>query len=545
MKNRYSYLNYLFIVWNFALVTPSSGQYMPAPTPSYYVTRIKEINPTGNGLGAYSFIEFQNKVYFTGNDGVNGYELWATDGTAAGTVLVKNINLNGSSAPHSFVVMNGVLYFSADNGVHGRELWKTDGTASGTQLVRDINPSGDSFPGSFAVSGTTLFFVADNGSAGWELWKTDGTTDGTRLVKDINPSGNGLANLAELEMFDGKVYFGGNTSASGTELWVSDGTSAGTVQVKNINPNGSSSPSWLRVCNGQLFFRAQGNTGEWELWKTNGTSAGTQLVKAIPATYLTVVGTTLFFVGENATYGTELWKSDGTSAGTVLVRNINPAGGSHPYGLRAFQNQVYFGANDGTGIAFWKSNGTAFGTQRVISVEPERITVIGNYLYFAAGRLWRSDGTSAGTKEMGVGYDYTNPHFMMGYGNLVLFAANDQQGVSGTDNYELHKLAPCYACPVGQVRQGTEPELAAEMALTVLKNPTPDEITVEVRGAGGKPLSLQLTNLQGQLIESRTIPEPLTTERQRFDVRQLPPGLLLLRAISADQTQTVRIGKSE
>src|SRR5262249_54185657 len=81
-------------------------------------------------------------------------ELWKSDGTAAGTVMVKDIIPGGAGSNpggaygYIFTNVNGTLYFSADDGAHGQELWKSDGTAAGTVLVADINPgSGFSNPG--------------------------------------------------------------------------------------------------------------------------------------------------------------------------------------------------------------------------------------------------------------------------------------------------------------------------------------------------------------------------------------------------------------
>jgi ELWxxDGT repeat protein len=128
-------------------------------------------------------------LYFAALAPMVGAELWKSNGTAAGTVMVKDIRTgNGeSSTPAQLVAVGSTLFFQADDGTNGRELWKSDGTGPGTTMVADINPGGDAFvnnefPGIVVNANGTLFFVADDGTTGDELWKSDGTGPGTVLV---------------------------------------------------------------------------------------------------------------------------------------------------------------------------------------------------------------------------------------------------------------------------------------------------------------------------------------------------------------------------
>src|SRR5262245_5797505 len=101
---------------------------------------VADINPTGGAFPSpiyRSQTVVGNLAYFSANDGTTGIELWKTDGTAAGTVLVKDILPGpGNSYPRFLSNVNGTLYFLADDGVSGRELWRSDGTAAGTNVVK-------------------------------------------------------------------------------------------------------------------------------------------------------------------------------------------------------------------------------------------------------------------------------------------------------------------------------------------------------------------------------------------------------------------------
>src|SRR5436190_5927159 len=93
----------------------------------------------------------------------------------------------GGSSPAAFVEMGGVLYFVANDGVHGSELWRTDGTPAGTSIVRDVNPgpnTGVSPSEAPVVFGGALYFAATDPSHGSELWRSDGTAAGTTMVVD-------------------------------------------------------------------------------------------------------------------------------------------------------------------------------------------------------------------------------------------------------------------------------------------------------------------------------------------------------------------------
>jgi ELWxxDGT repeat protein len=193
----------------------------------------------------------------------------------------------------------------------GSELWKSNGTEAGTVLVKDIYPGNfGSFIRDLTASNGRLFFFADDWTS-WGLWTSDGPERGTRFL------GAEVDQLADL---NGTLLFAANERLSKT-----DGTVAGTRVVKEFYSGPSSSLSPMIAMNGALFFVASdGQTGA-ELWKSDGTEAGTFAVSTQlhglrflsrplgwpespgKAPRMAKARGTIFFAARDLLYGHELW----------------------------------------------------------------------------------------------------------------------------------------------------------------------------------------------------------------------------------------------
>lgn len=421
----------------------------------------RDINQIGAAPGITSMVLMGGSAYFAATTPDAGTELWKTDGTAAGTVMVKDIaSGTSSSSPASLTVIGSTLYFAATDIINGVELWKSDGTTAGTVMVKDIfSGSLGSGPASLTNAGGTLFFSATDSTAnGIELWKSDGTSAGTVLVLNINPTANTSSNPTNLTAVGSTLFLSANDGTNGAELWKSDGTAAGTVLVLNIHTTAGtgSFPANLTAVGSTLFFSATDATNGTELWKSDGTTAGTVLVKDIfagvtgssPAVLVNAAGT-LFFRANTTAAGTELWKSDGTAAGTVQVKDIFAGtSSSTPASLFPVGTLVYFSATDGvSGIELWKSDGTTAGTVMVADINPGsassipgNFALVGTTLYFSATtasgstELWQTDGTLANTLlvlDINPGAGASSPAALVNLGGSLVFVAND--GTNGTE----------------------------------------------------------------------------------------------------------------
>ncbi len=299
------------------------------------------INPV-NTFAPTDLTNVNGTLFFEMGDYVHGEQLWKSDGTTAGTVMVKDIFTEwvpsgyypgylNSSYPSNLTDVNGTLFFDATDS-SGRELWKSDGTAAGTVMVS----SAASSPGDLININGTLFFTTFDSVNGDELWKSDGTATGTVMLKDFDP-GSSYSYITDMTGVNATLFLAANDGAHGTELWKSDGTAAGTVMVKDIFPGGftnaygvyvpnSSDPSSLTNVNGKLFFTANDGVHGNELWQSDGTTAGTVMVADInpgsassaPADFTNANGT-WFFAANDGIHGNELWALNTTPSPSLAV----------------------------------------------------------------------------------------------------------------------------------------------------------------------------------------------------------------------------------
>ncbi len=168
-------------------------------------------------------------------------ELWKTDGTAAGTVEVDDLNPGSdSSYPSELTAWQNTLYFAATTADDGEELWRVNGSA--IERVADIVPgSGSSEPDELFDGGDVLLFQAETPEDGTELWQTDGTEAGTTRISNI-AEGRDEADPDDFWRLGDKVLFSAETPAQDEELWsylLPDPNNPGTGPAACSNGGGS------------------------------------------------------------------------------------------------------------------------------------------------------------------------------------------------------------------------------------------------------------------------------------------------------------------
>lgn len=300
---------------------------------------------------------FNDKIAFIATDSQHGMEFWLSNGTEEGTYMVKDIRPGTSSSFQDsygkvFYSIGNEVYFKADDGVHGVELWKSDGTEAGTFMIKDITSGyAGSYPGQMVAFNGSIYFSARDHNGGG-LFKTDGTASGTMKVRALN-------SIRQIRVVNGKLLLIGDSSGSRNgphDLWVSDGTEAGTKFLVGFGDYSDSDIQHIAVLGNEMFFVASKTENSSKaIYKSDGTPEGTKLIfdemthPQFPNTDIDDIFTCGQYVyfGVKTIYShylspmAEIWRTDGTPGNTKKVAT-SQSGYNSIFDVTCLNEDIYY-----------------------------------------------------------------------------------------------------------------------------------------------------------------------------------------------------------
>ncbi len=364
---------------------------------------VKVFDYTAAGCNSLKyFTVFNGKMYFIGANTTYAQEIWSSDGTLAGTTLLKDINPGFNPAFSSlynpnFKEFNGKLYFVANDGTTGFELYATDGTAAGTQKVVDLSnlyttsERGAFYHGGvylyypFQIFNNRLWFVCRPNNtnttdfSNYAIYSTDGTESGTQLFTLPNTTlnqnfVNHFAYGQGLTVANNTLYFYAKNRLEAAQQGVWKMDTAGNVTFLqpmsyyygDTGTSDATIENTMREYNGSLYFQgsdgaSSSNQSQLVLWKLDISTNTLSIIQGLQPNQVShfdnsfglglvsiVYNNELYFVKTNTGF---LAKTNGTAAGTVNVArqipttvNATQAMSTIPKELEVFNNSIFFKA---------------------------------------------------------------------------------------------------------------------------------------------------------------------------------------------------------
>lgn len=378
---------------------------------------LKDIIPTNFGGSSFRYYtDFNGEVFFEVTDAfTNAKGLWKTDGTTAGTRLVKSIfAIPGRGEKYSVAGDKFFFFGNGNPSSFGIGLWVSDGTEAGTEFLKNFAINS----GQFTVFNEELFFRGDDGS-GFGLWKSDGTLDGTTKLADIPKPINATYYPSQLQVVGDKLFFMSGDSQDPNKLWVSDGSKNGTEVLIDFDTN-SAFVQKITTYNDKFLLsiisRSGPNTVNPDLYISDGTPSGTQINSKINSGFYIFKNEIYTSIVENDSF--YLSKYDPIE--NRIVKLI-------PEGLHELKIWDFAEVNDNLYLVcdlrrtpniyqdgIWVTDGTEGGAKRIapqkFELESKEIISFNEKIYFSGTgsgsndkrQLWVSDGTEQGTKLLKI-----------------------------------------------------------------------------------------------------------------------------------------------
>ncbi|KAE9036592.1 hypothetical protein PR002_g7013 [Phytophthora rubi] len=396
-----------------------------------------------------------------------GNEIWYSDGTAVGTVLLKDIFPGSGSSNPSYLTP-----FSKDNRVYfaaeGPHLsWQVEEAhRDGCQSFRPSSLDPDIY---FAVAAVNVWDSEDTYDCplGFRWMSTSQAQQ--VFLGTITLDGHSEEPLTYFDQCGWRGYeWGGQTRKY---FRFSDSKITGAFKHAGFRDSYRPDTGFQTdLFAGIVCYRESPSyqvTWGSQLWATDGTAMGTQRVARISTapegsnpSHFVELNQRLYFQATSPEFGAELWSTDGTRAGTYLVADVEfGARSSKPRSLTVFDSRVYFSAEtQNFGRELWFSNGdprfefnygqhATVGTGLLLDIcpgavssSPQHFAVLTSLLLFQADdcvhgpELWSTDGTRSGTSlvlDIRKGSTGSSPRYLTYFAGQVYFQADD--GVHGSE----------------------------------------------------------------------------------------------------------------
>ncbi len=243
----------------------------------------------------------RERAYYLSSCQSGSSAIWGTDGLSPATRLLNLVPQGGAddepdlgvtpSGLDRWVEVNGVSYFLLGGRLGPLELWKTDGTPAGTRLVRALDENSGAAAGGLAATADGRLVLAAYASLSWDeheiqFWRSDGTAAGTHLGRTLSTFSTGFSfpmfghsDAGVLLWMEGETY-------SSSELWFSDGSESGTARLAEFHALNSwtDSSGGFKVDGRSVYFIATSN-GQRSIWRSDLTPETTRPIVNVTGWY--------------------------------------------------------------------------------------------------------------------------------------------------------------------------------------------------------------------------------------------------------------------
>jgi ELWxxDGT repeat protein len=343
-----------------------------------------------------NWLESRSILLSAGSDGINGCELWTSMATFSSTSLLIDINPSGDSTPGLWMGMqelindeNGLVFFDADDGVNGREMWVSDGTVGGTQRITSLNGPGDGLKISSKMSpwmNGMVFtdvenkFIWSNGSTTVELFDAPFFSTSMQLILDSTASDISVHSLTKMWPSGTGLWFSAATVAEDFEMHHISNT--GVLTSWNLNIlEGSMPDSLITYGANNIVIAEDGNNGRqlarlnWDgthNWLTSLTlqSNGASATNVGSSLGLNLIGDILIFDAQTSGVDTTLWGFNITSNAALELSNSILAPGENS-GAVVLDGKIWFDCvTTTTATELCYSDGTVSGSKMAYEFQP-------------------------------------------------------------------------------------------------------------------------------------------------------------------------------